>query len=118
MSTSAHDIPERLPVDSEIGRRVFHRMWDMKVTQTQIGQRIGVGQSALSKKLRGDRPWYSSELRDVAAILGVSVGYLFGETDETAPGWSPGPSLPGLDSNQEPIGFQPAGELIYVEFAA
>lgn len=81
MSANVSPMPTPTNVDAEIGRRVFHRMWDMKITQTQMGQRIGVGQSTLSKKLRGERPWFSHELRDAASMLGVSVGYLFGEND-------------------------------------
>lgn len=108
MSTALSATPERQNTDAEIGRRIFHLMWDRKITQTEMGRTIGVGQAALSKKLRGDRPWYSSELRGAATMLSVSVGYLFGENDEGPGGGAPRPSsLPGLDSNQEPAGSQP-----------
>jgi len=102
-------------VDAEIGRRVFHKMWDMKITQTQMGARIGVGQSTLSKKLRGERPWYSAELRIAADTLGVSVGYLFGETEKAPDPKVGGLWLPGLDSNQEPADFTP-GDVVHVDF--
>ena len=104
MSTALSATPERHDTDAEIGRRVFHLMWDRKITQTEMGRVIGVGQTTLSKKLRGERPWYSSELRSAADKLGVTVGYLFGETENPQPGGAGGGSLPGLDSNQEPIG--------------
>ena len=105
MTTALSATPERHNTDAEIGRRVFHLMWDRKITQTEMGRTIGVGQAALSKKLRGERPWYSSELRGAASMLGVTVGYLFGEDENPQPGGAGGGSaLPGLDSNQEPAG--------------
>lgn len=97
-------------MDAEIGRRVFHLMWDRRITQTQMGRVVGVGQGALSKKLRGERPWYTSELRSAADALNTTVGYLFGETENPHPVGG-GSSLPGLDSNQEPAGFKPVADL-------
>ncbi|HUG50394.1 MAG TPA: helix-turn-helix domain-containing protein [Terrimesophilobacter sp.] len=107
MSTLVTQMPERPSVDTEIGRRVFHLMWDRKITQTDMGRIVGVGQSTLSKKLRGERPWFADELRAAAAALETTVGYLFGETENPHPGAGGGSSLPGLDSNQEPAGFKP-----------
>ena len=66
MSTALSATPERQGLDAEIGRRIFHLMWDRKITQTEMGRAVGVGQSTLSLKLRGKRPWYSSELRAAA----------------------------------------------------
>jgi transcriptional regulator with XRE-family HTH domain len=108
MSTALSATPERQGLDAEIGRRIFHLMWDRKITQTEMGRVVGVGQSTLSLKLRGKRPWYSSELRAAAEALNTSVGYLFGEAENPHPGMGGGSSLPGLDSNQEPAGFKPA----------
>ena len=85
MSTALSSTPERQGLDAEIGRRIFHLMWDRKITQTEMGKVIGVQQTTLSLKLRGKRPWYSSELRAAANMLDVSVGYLFGEGDEVGP---------------------------------
>ena len=36
-------------------------------------------QAALSRKVRGERPWYAEELIAIARHFDVSVGYLFGE---------------------------------------
>lgn len=95
-------------MDAEIGRRIFHLMWDMKITQTEMGRVVSVGQTTLSKKLRGERPWYTSELRAAAARLNTTVGYLFGETENPHPVIPDGGSaLPRLDSNQQPAGFKP-----------
>ncbi len=72
-------------MDAQIGRRVFHLMWDQKITQTEMGRVLGVQQTALSKKLRGDRPWYSAEIVTAASVLGVSVAHLFGEGEGVGP---------------------------------
>ena len=85
MSTALSATPERQGLDAEIGRRIFHLMWDRKITQTEMGRVVGVGQTTLSKKLRGERPWYTSELRAAAGMLEVSVGYLFGEGEGVGP---------------------------------
>lgn len=71
--------PERA-IDAELGRRINARMWDAKVTQMALAPRLGLDQSSLSKKMRGDRPWYWREVVIVAEVLGVTVGELAGET--------------------------------------
>lgn len=71
----------RVNVDAEIGRRVHTLMWDRRITQKALGERLGVGQSGLGRRLRGERGWSASELRGVSETLGVSVGFLFGEPD-------------------------------------
>ena len=99
-------------MDAAIGRRVHHLMWDRKLTQTALGSRIGINQSGLAKKLRGQRGWSADELVVVARELGVRVGYLFAEdkmprlpeTKKGPAGGAAGPSLPELDSNQQPAG--------------
>ena len=104
MSTALSATPERQDMDAEIGRRVFHLMWDRKITQTEMGRVLGIQQASLSAKLRGRRPWYSSEIRAAADYLNTSVAYLFGEAEGPHPITGEGQSLPGLDSNQEPAG--------------
>ena len=68
-------------MDAVIGRRVHQLMWDRKITQTALAKKIGVHQTALSKKLRGERGWSADELMLVASGLHITVGVLFGETD-------------------------------------
>ena len=71
--------------DAAVGRRVHMLMWDRQLTQTALAPRLGIEQSALSKKLRGQRGWSVDELLAVAAYLQTSVSYLVGETREEAP---------------------------------
>ena len=74
-----------LSMDAVIGRRVHHLMWDRQLTQTAFSQKLGMQQSGLAKKLRGQRGWSADELIVVARELGVTVGYLFAEEDPTTP---------------------------------
>ena len=72
-------------VDAEIGLRVHSLMWEQRMTQTVLGDRIGLGQSGLGRRLRGERKWTPAELRAVSRELNVTVGYLFGEDGSTGP---------------------------------
>ena len=76
---------DRRDADAEVGRAVHMLMWDRQVKQAELASRLGIQQSALSKKLRGHRPWTVDELLTTAAFLQTSVGYLVGETREEAP---------------------------------
>lgn len=101
-------------LDTLVGRRVHMMMWDRRISQTALGKLVGIDQSSLSKRLRGERNWTLDDLRAVATALGTTMGYLLGENDEGPGGGAPRPSsLPGLDSNQEPAGFKPA-EIVYL----
>ena len=60
-------------LDTVVGRNIHARMWDARITQTKAAPAIGVTQSALSKKLRGERPWTLDELYAAARVLGCTV---------------------------------------------
>lgn len=66
-------------MDESIGRRVHAAMAEAGMTQAQLAARLGLTQAAVSRKLSGERPWYTDELVNVSSLLGVSVGELFGE---------------------------------------
>lgn len=68
--------------DEIIGERIHQLMWRAQVSQTQFAPELGVGQAALSLKLRGRRGWSAADLIAVARYFDVSVGYLFGEGDD------------------------------------
>lgn len=63
-------------VDAEVGRRVHMLMWDRQMTQTALGNILGIDQSSLAKKLRGQRKWALADLVAAADALGVSAGEL------------------------------------------
>lgn len=57
-------------------------MWDRRMKQADLAEALGLQQSALSKRLRGERGWSVSELLTVARRLDTSIAYLAGETDD------------------------------------
>lgn len=78
-------------VDAEIGLRVHTLMWERRMTQATLGDAIGLDQTGLGRRLRGERKWTPAELRSVSYELGVTVGYLFGEGEPTPPARPNGP---------------------------
>ena len=67
--------------DAVVGERVHQLMWRNHESQTSFAPRLGIGQAALSMKLRGRRGWSTDEVLTVARHFGVSVDYLFGNDD-------------------------------------
>lgn len=82
-------------LDAVIGENVHRLMWRARKSQTETAMALGMTQGALSRKLRGDRPWYADEIQSAATLFKREVGDLF-------------KLLPDLDSNQEPAGSQSA----------
>jgi transcriptional regulator with XRE-family HTH domain len=60
---------DRPDADVALGRVIHQAMWDQRITQTRLAVLLGIDQSTLSKKLRGERPWSVRELIDVADAL-------------------------------------------------
>ena len=71
---------EAQPADVAIGERVHQLLWRSKTSQNRFAPTIGMTQAALSRKIRGERPWYADELIAIARHFDVSVGSLFGES--------------------------------------
>jgi transcriptional regulator with XRE-family HTH domain len=100
-------------LDAIIGENVHQLMWRARVSQTQLALSLGMTQGALSRKVRGDRPWYADEIAGVAGYFHIDIAALFTPggaltqkgpvTEVTGPN-----SLPELDSNQQPAGYKPA----------
>jgi len=88
---------QRGNLDYEVSRRVNMLMWERKTTQVKLAKQLGVGQSGLSKKVRGDVGWSVADLVAVSAALGTTVAYLVGETDEPHD-----PKSPRQESNLRP----------------
>ena len=60
-------------LDTQVGKAIHLHMWDLHITQTSLAPKLGMTQSGLSKKLRGDRPWTLDELYRAAAALDCNV---------------------------------------------
>ncbi|MFJ3392035.1 helix-turn-helix domain-containing protein [Leifsonia aquatica] len=71
-------------------------MWDRKITQATLAPQIGMDQSSLAKRLRGQRGWSLDQVVSAAGALNTTVAYLFGEVDD--PTW-----CAPRDLNPEPI---------------
>lgn len=59
---------------------MYVKMGELGMTQGQLAASMGLTQAAISRKLSGERPWFPGELMDVARILDMTVGELFGES--------------------------------------
>ncbi len=65
--------------DIEAGRRMRVLRNMRKMTQTELGRRMGVTFQQCQKYESGANRLSASRLKQVAGIFGVSVGYFFGE---------------------------------------
>ena len=73
------------PTEALMGERVHNLLWRAKITQTAFAKSMGLSQTALSRKLRGDRAFSLDEILLVADQLRVSLDYLFGRSDDFGP---------------------------------
>lgn len=67
--------------DVEVGTRIHQLMWSRQITQTQFAADLGMDQSSLAKKIRGQRGWALDEISAVSELLNVSISALFGERE-------------------------------------
>lgn len=60
-----------MSTDAYIGEQVHRRMWRLRLRQTELAPHLGMTQSALSRKLRGERAWSFDDVQTIAGLLGV-----------------------------------------------
>lgn len=84
-------------VDERIGSVVHQLMWEKRITQRAMADVLGIQQSAMSRKLRGARPWLATEVAQVARVLGVTVGDLIPADDDAPAPLPPPPSDGAVD---------------------
>ena len=94
MSNIASIAPEIKARDTNarVGRNVQYVMRERGVNQTQLARSLDLTDSQVSRRIAGKVDWTPEDLETAARVLQVDVGLLFTL------------KLPGLDSNQEPIG--------------
>jgi hypothetical protein len=63
-------------IDTLIGEAVHRAMWRRRLQQIDVAPRAGMTQSALSKKIRGLRPWSVEDIYRVAWAMDVDPGEL------------------------------------------
>ncbi len=83
----AKDGPD--PIDVHVGTRVRMRRTLLGMTQTQLGERVGVTFQQLQKYESGANRVSASRLFQISRILEVPVAYFFEGLDEGTPAWSP-----------------------------
>lgn len=103
--SESHPVPAN--VETQIGERVHQLMWRRRVLQKELGEHMGISQTTISKKLRGERAFSNAELIAVARFFNVSVATLFGEKEKD-PAVTPGPSDESLhtESNRRPFHYE------------
>lgn len=72
------------PIDVRVGQRIRAYRLGKRMSQTNLGEKVGVTFQQIQKYESGANRLGSSRLKKVATILGVPVAALFGE-DEGSP---------------------------------
>ena len=73
------------PVDVQVGQRVRAYRLARGMSQTTLGQKVGVTFQQIQKYEMGTNRIGSSRLKKVATVLGVSIGTLFAEGEDNQP---------------------------------
>ena len=84
-----------MTVDEAVGTLVHRVMWSAKVSQGKLAPRLGMTQSALSKKITGKNPWTVEDLLAIATELGIDPKALV-------------PEVAGQDGDSDPESVAPA----------
>lgn len=69
-------------VDRQVGQRVRAYRLARSMSQTELGQKVGVTFQQIQKYEMGTNRIGSSRLKRVATVLGVSIGALFAEGED------------------------------------
>lgn len=68
-----------MSIDEQVGERVHAAMWRQRRQQIEVAPAVGMNQSTLSRKIRGQRPWSVEEIYRIAEELGVDPTELLPE---------------------------------------
>lgn len=68
-----------------VRKRINDLMYEKRITQTGLGEIVGVNQATLSRNLTGMHAMKTDLLIRIADYFGVSTDYLLGRTDERNP---------------------------------
>jgi transcriptional regulator with XRE-family HTH domain len=66
------------PIDLEVGRRIRVQRMARGISQTELGEKIGVTFQQVQKYEKGANRVGASRLTRIAKVLGVSIGTFFG----------------------------------------
>jgi hypothetical protein len=91
-----------IDIDYAIGDRVNTLMHRHGYTRKAFGLLLGLGQSAMSLKVGGHRPWTAMEVKVAADVLKVNVAVLYG--DEAMPEPTRPATVTTLDTSKNAVG--------------
>lgn len=74
-----------------LGERIQERVVAQGISQAELARRIGLSQSTVNMLINGNSR-SSAHLHKIARVLGTSVNYLTGETDDPADNAPPAPT--------------------------
>lgn len=77
------DQPPRA-VNELVGERIHRELWTRRISQTEFAPKLNLSQSALSKKLRGERAFGIDEVLAIAFLLKMPVEELLPQLDRAA----------------------------------
>jgi len=77
------------PVDLLVGQRVRAYRLARRMSQSALGEKVGVTFQQIQKYERGTNRIGSSRLKRVATVLGVEIGALFAERESDQSGHDP-----------------------------
>jgi transcriptional regulator with XRE-family HTH domain len=81
------------PIDVHVGARIRSRRTILGISQTALGERIGLTFQQIQKYEKGSNRVSSSRLFDLARVLDVPLSYFFDEMDRGVSKQSPGQLL-------------------------
>lgn len=64
------------PSEAEISKRLRVLLAEQKISASELARRVGLKQSYVSRRMRGDVPWRTPDLALIAAELQVTVADL------------------------------------------
>ncbi|WP_367118323.1 helix-turn-helix domain-containing protein [uncultured Microbacterium sp.] len=72
-------------MDEAIGRRVHALMWERRVTNRSMAPHLGMDESGLGRRLRGERGWSAEQVWSAASYLNVPIATIYGGDTVTTP---------------------------------
>ncbi len=94
---------------------VNQHLFASRMTRTELGRRLGITQSVMSRKVLGRTTWTAEELAELAQIFGVGIENLVPARADD--GWEPAAYVAGRGARVEgaqaapaavpPVGLEP-----------
>lgn len=97
------------PVDVHVGGRIAHRRRSLGLSQSDLGQALGLTFQQIQKYERGANRISASKLYDAAKLLQAPVSYFFEGLDETDGGLDDGFAQRMTEFVSTPEGLELAG---------